>query len=128
MTNDEDGAGALALFAAVRPADGGEQARCVGLGAEAFVGFERQAEGLGRLLRADGGADEDAQVLRGVRFQPLAHLSCLLFAARGEFALQVGRAFFGFGVAPEQEVHAGLRCQIAHRSRRMFQPRFQGGD
>lgn len=103
MADDEDGM--VFCFAAVGPVDGGKQVVDAVARAEAQVGFEGKVERLSGLLAALGGAGDDAQVFRNVRLEPSGHLLRLFFAARGEFALDVGDAVFGFGVAPEQEVH-----------------------
>ena len=100
VADDEYGAVAFCCVATLRPADCGEEADDVAVGAEAFVGFKGQAEGFGGLLTAQGGADEDAQLLGRVLVQPLGYLLGLFFAARGKSAFQVWDAVFGFGVAP----------------------------
>ena len=100
MADDEYGAVAFCCVATIRPAGSSEQADDVAVGAEAFVGFKGEAEGFGGLLTAQGGADEDVQLLGRVLVQPFGYLLGLFFAARGESAVLIGVALFGFGVAP----------------------------
>ena len=97
MADNQDGRS----FLAIGPTGRNEQLDDIAVGAEPFVGFKRQAESFCRLLAADCRTNQNAQVLRRVLLQPFSHLRCLIFAACGEFAFEVGEAVFGFGVAPE---------------------------
>ena len=73
--------------------------------------LERQFEGGGGFLGAIRRADEDTAALAAMGqmvAQPVRHLARLFLSARGEAALGIGLAWlgvFGFGVAPEYEVH-----------------------
>ena len=105
MTNKENG---LAIF---RPTTGSQMVANTGVECDLGFQLERQLKGRGSFLSAIRWADENAAALAAMGqmvAQPVRHLARLLLAARGESALGVGLArlgVFGFGVAPEYEVH-----------------------
>ena len=89
------------FFPSLWPTYGGEQVGGIAVGTKPLISFKRQAKRFGCLLAADRRTNQNTQVLWRVFLQPFSHLRGLFLAAGGEFALEVGEAVFGFGVAPE---------------------------
>ena len=105
VTNENGG------LMAARPAAGSQVFLNAGADGNLWVQLERQFKSRGGFLSAIRRADENPAAFATVGqmvAQPLRHLARLFLAAWGEPALGIGLAWlgvFGFGVAPEYEVH-----------------------
>ena len=97
---------------AVRPLASLQKGGGIAAGVDGGGYFELVCQRLCRLLRPPCFAGEYAIVGRQAFAQPGGGILCLSDAFASQLALQIGRAVFGLGVTPQNQIHAGLHAQV----------------